>query len=255
MTAPAHEVVALCRKLLRLQKRAATAGEAQAAAHALARLLDKHRLTLAQLEAAGERQPGACTADTDRPLYTWRRVEPWRYRLGAVLCEHYGVATWERRWRKWPGGSPRDSGMYLCGTVEDVALVRELFAWLVPEALRLAAPECRGRGRVYRNSWLEGFVAGLHHQLKLARAAAEEQARAEGQRTAALVLWGEHARRAEEALAAAALGPLNTYTARSQARLRRDAYLGGVEAGAVIHLGGRLAEHGAHADNKPLLPG
>lgn len=219
------------RKLLRLRDRAGTPAEAQAAAHALARLLDRHRIAVAELEAGGSQPAEPFVADKGRPLYEYRRVTVWRRDLGLVLCEHFGVACWVRA-RQRPGHA-RECAMHLCGRPSDIELVRGLYTWLGAEIVRLGECYCSRRGVRFRSSWQRGFVAGVEQQLRSAR----EQAKAESSFAMVLYSRGEDARRYMESLL-----ELQKTCWRSRADTHQLAYLDGLEQGSAIHLGERIAE-------------
>lgn len=169
---PMDRVIEKARRLLRLRDRAATAGEAQAAAHALARMLEKHRITVAELEMRGAGGAEAMVADKSRPLVRYQRLSHWRARLVEVLCEHYGIAFWRRSHVSGTDSKGRirsNHAIHLCGRPSDVATVRHMFAWLSGEAERLGRKECDGKGTIAHNNWRTGFVEGLDEQLKQAR--------------------------------------------------------------------------------------
>jgi hypothetical protein len=181
-----NEIIEKARRLLQLRERAATPGEAQAAARALAKMLDKHRISIAELEMAGEEAAEPMVVDKSEPLVTYNRIAGWRRNLVHVLCAHYGVAVWKRcRSRGWDrrGRMKMAYAMHMCGRQSDMTMVRYMFAWLGTEIERLARQECAGMGAVSHNSWRRGFVIGLDKQLRMARDDASE-----GRSDAALVL-------------------------------------------------------------------
>ena len=167
-----NEVIEKARRLLQLRERAATPGEAQAAARALAKMLDKHRISIAELEMQGNREVEPLLADVDDPLICYNRLAAWKNRLIHVLCKHYGVACWRRgkiRGRAYDGRRKMAYAMHLCGRKSDMDMVRHMLAWLSTEVERLSRQECEGLGTVSHNSWRRGFVDGLDKQLRMAR--------------------------------------------------------------------------------------
>ena len=93
-------LVATARKLIALRDRATTEGEATAAARVLSVFIDKHRISISELEEkSGNREE--CSMDDKAPLLTFRNLLPWRRSLCDTLCDHYGVAWWQRR--TWTG--------------------------------------------------------------------------------------------------------------------------------------------------------
>jgi hypothetical protein len=131
------------RSLKELERRAGTQGEAEAAARAAAALLEKYRLSEAEVEAAGAEPNEACTID-DEGVYSYRRAERWRVDLLNVVSDNYGVACYREtkfgaRADK-PKGRARigfDYKMCLVGRPSDILIVRYLYSWLSVEAVRL----------------------------------------------------------------------------------------------------------------------
>lgn len=161
------------KKLLVLKERAATAGEAKAAAFALGKLLDKHRVSMAELEMTGNAPVESAYADQENPLMEFSKIPNWERNLVEINCKQYGVQWWRRR---TPVGYTSNgkrkftSAIFLCGRSGDMDMVRYMFAWLSTEALRISESECAGKGRRFTNSWLVGFVDGINTQLQAARA-------------------------------------------------------------------------------------
>jgi hypothetical protein len=167
-----NEVIEKARKLLQLRERAATPGEAQAAARALAKMLDKHRISIAELEMRGDRDAEPMSVDEREPLLTYSRLPIWKKDLIRALCEHYGVACWRNgrvRGCDMRGRRRVAYAMHLCGRKSDMAMVRYMFAWLSTETEHLSRQECEGMGSVSHNSWRRGFVAGISKQLRMVR--------------------------------------------------------------------------------------
>lgn len=220
------------RKLLRLRDRAGTPAEAAAAAKALAKMLDKHRLDIAELEAEGKQLPEGFMADEKRPLASWKRIEPWRRDLALVLAEHFGVCCWQQGFRR-PGQCMHHQ-LCLCGRPSDVQLVRGMYHWLGAELTRLCIIYCRGKGRRYARSWRDGFVTGIERQLRAARAeVAETDSRA-------IVLY-DRAREARDYLQEM-FGKLKTHKWSSKNAVDREGYFHGRDRGEAIHLGDRIGE-------------
>lgn len=167
-----NEVIEKARKLLQLRDRAATPGEAQAAARALAKMLDKHRISIAELEMRGDQDAEPMSVDEQEPLLSYRRLPIWKKNLIRSLCEHYGVACWRvGKWNSYDGRGRRrmDYAMHLCGRKSDMDMVRYMLAWLSTEIGHLSRQECAGMGSISHSSWRRGFVTGLTRQLQMAR--------------------------------------------------------------------------------------
>lgn len=166
-----NEILEKAKKLLALRDRAGTRAESEAAARALSKMLDKYRITMAELETqSGAAEP--IVADDKSPLIEWIHGTAWRQALIDTLCRHYGVASWRvKRLNGFTrsGRKQYTCAVYLCGRTSDVALVRHLFAWLSTELTRVGSTECAGRGFSFKNSWMFGFVEGIDKQLSEAR--------------------------------------------------------------------------------------
>jgi hypothetical protein len=223
------------RKLLQLRDRAATPGEAQAAARALALMLDKHRITVAELEMRDGEHGEPMAADESNPLLTFTRMPRWRSQLIAVLCRHYGVAAWQKSayiGRSMRGRRKLQHAIHLCGRASDVDMVRHMFSWLSAEAERLAHQECVGHGAVVYNSWRSGFVVGIDTQLCSVREAVTEH-----HTEAALVLQSRHQQAAEHL--ASCVKILET-TTHYRFLHSEAAHAAGKKRGESQHLGDRL---------------
>lgn len=166
-----NDIIDKAKKLLALRDRAGTQGEAEAAARALSKLLDKHRITMAELETKQGRVE-SIVANEKYPLIAWERAVAWRRALIDTLSKHYGVAHW--RARKHVGytrslGKRYRTTIHLCGRQSDIDLMRYMFAWLSCEIVRIAEVACAQHGRSFKRSWMFGFVEGLDAQLKASR--------------------------------------------------------------------------------------
>lgn len=227
------------RSLRELERRATTQGEAEAAARAAAALLEKYRLSEAEVEAAGAEPNEACVVD-EEPFYSYRRAERWKLDLIHVLVGHYGVVWYRERTmhgRRARGSRNRASyKICLVGRPSDVFIVRHFYAWLTAEAVRLvpewhpARPTPRAR---LTRSWLLGFVRGIQDQLKSAHA----EVHATGSKTA-LVKLNERLDDAKRYLRA--FDP-NMETIGDRVRkVHMEAYQKGRERGLEQHLGEAL---------------
>ena len=226
-------LVATARKLIALRDRATTEGEATAAARVLGVFIDKHRISISELEEeSGHREE--CVLDKEAPILTFRNLAPWRRRLCDALCAHYGVAWWQQRvWKGRDGrGAIYERSIYLCGRPSDIALVRHTFGWLELEATSLASRRSFRSGRSAKKSFLLGFVAGVAEQLAKGR---------ESIGPAGLVLR-DRVKYAKEHLDAHM--DLKTIPARAH-RFDQSAYEDGRRNGINLHLGKRIEPGGS----------
>jgi len=180
-----QSVLKKVRDLLRLQRRAATEGEAKAAAFGLGKLLTKHQLDLASIEDDVSQTSAMVDAE---PLETFGRMCRWRTELASAVCGHLGVAFWLRtNTSRGPGFFERKVSIIMCGREGDTQAARALYSWLLVESQRICA--AKGYVQKRRNDWLLGFAVGVHEQLREAKkqAAEEHEPNPRGQ-SAAIVL-------------------------------------------------------------------
>lgn len=213
-------------KLLTLRDRAATEGESLAAARALAILLEKHRLTTAEVETASPDQREEIAIDEERPLFIIKRLAVWKHRLLNVLTRQYGCATFRRR-------GMLGNAQHLVGQPSDIAMVRYMWAWLTNE-IECLVRVSPFRGRVARDSFREGFVMGIAEQFIAAKAEAVGSSSSE----AGLVL----ASRFEDAIKHMHKGikGLRTQPVYTTRRVHHGAMNAGKRRGLNHHLGGSL---------------
>jgi len=170
-------IIKKAKDLIALRDRAGTPAESAAAARALAALLDKHRISMTELEMSGSEEKEDIVANRSEPIAVWRRAVTWRRNLISVLCQHYGVAHWHQmavcsqshsRWGL-PLRRNYETSVFLCGRQSDMDIVRYMFAWLSADVTRIGKSYCVGRGRRFSHSWMIGFVGGIEEQLTEAR--------------------------------------------------------------------------------------
>ncbi len=171
-TTSTERLLERARALRALRDGAATKGEAEAAAHALAALIEKHRLDEAEAEGqAGGVPAEEIVVDEIAPLLTYKRMSTetaWRFALLEALAEHHGVAVYRRADHYRRSDTGRRTVTYalvLSGRASDIAIVRYMYAWLEADMDRLGNRE---RSNV-RTSWLLGFAVGIRDQLKAGR--------------------------------------------------------------------------------------
>jgi hypothetical protein len=226
-----EDVIARARKLIQLRDRTTSAGEAQAAAKALAVLLDKHRLEEAEIELGTEPSLSAEGFSVDeKPLASYRRAERWRINLAVVLARHFSVAIWRR-------SVLGKHSIHMCGRLGDVAMLREMYRWLADDIPRLCANECKGEPFAVRWSWRSGFVLGLTESLAAARSAAV----AEHRNAKMAMVLARRAADAEAFLERHLCGTLRASCAqRSGVKADQDAWARGYAAGRARTVGGQF---------------
>ena len=215
-------ILSKVRKLRDLAARSTSVAEAATAAAQADAILQRHRLSEADVEASGA-QPTEAIGEGEEPLWQGgRRSDTVAMRLSAVLSDHYGCVTYTRRDIR--GGRTESISFRIVGRPSDVAIVRYMFAWLRAEIERLAQREA---GPV-RPSFRHGAVSGIKIALT---AAARATVKASGNGAAALVL----ASRSEEARRwLAAVDPDMGKARTPGGNLDPDAFMRGARAGAQM---------------------
>jgi hypothetical protein len=132
--------------------------ESTAAAAAAAKIIDKYRISEAELEMNEPATVGESIELEHEPLFEGIKLSTWRERLAATLAKHYGCAAWINN------GCYHHKAFRLCGRKSDVELVRYMFSWLSVEIDNKAIASCKGMGKNYSNSWRIGAVSGVSAQ-------------------------------------------------------------------------------------------
>ena len=205
---------------LRALSSSANLHEAAAAAAAAERLLLAHEIDEAEI-ARGAHANGAHAnaARAGASLDTLpANVPRWRSHLAAYLARVHGCATWlDPTWDAAAAKATWD--LRIAGRPADIAVTRELYAWLSGDVARLAVASSP-RATV-RNAFAWGAVLGIHQEMERARASAPPAALARVER---------------RITDAAAMAPPGLRSARTPAPVRDgDAFERGRLAGSTLH--------------------
>lgn len=174
------DVIAKVQKLLSLSKNNSNAAEAATAAGIANRLIDEHRLSVADLEM--ESPTKEAVVQDENHIYESGRITAWRASLVHVLTQHYGVAFYNDT--TYSETNRKVSRYRMVGRKSDMEVVRYFYVWLGAECERLSALEAKGQGRVYVASYQDGFVSGIAEQLRLSR----ESLKAESTSTSMVII-------------------------------------------------------------------
>lgn len=215
--------------LYRLQRRAATDGEAQAAAFALGKLLTKHQIDISSLETSEDEERPVLDAV---PLATMRGATTWRIRLAAAICDHCGVSAWVARSTR-----TKATRFMLCGRPTDIEAVRGMYSWLTAEAQRLCVAS--GHKGSHANDWLRGFSLGLAEQLLAAKKDAIGEACRESPGSSVAIVLASKQNEADE-LMQSTFGSMKAHVLRRR-RVCGSVHAEGRANGRSIHLGKSLA--------------
>lgn len=217
------------RKLLALGT-SANEHEAAAAMAAAQRLCEEHRLSLAEVEAAGREQAEAARVD-ETPVARAGRLESWERVLLAALADANGCIAFRGRTLEKgdKGGWRLVQNMFLAGRPDDVEMARHLYAFAHLELVRLWKRDSWSFGAAGRRSWMTGAVHAI--QRKLERANTEARSSAS---TTAITLVDSRVDAASKALHEAA-GKIHKDKASTR-KLDYYAYVRGHRAGSRIDL-------------------
>jgi hypothetical protein len=219
-------IIEKVRKLLALSK-SSNVNEATNAAAIANRLIDEYRLSVADYDdMVGESDP---MMEDPEAVYSTGRIVPWKVRLIGVLAQHYGCATYNSV--TFPKGR-KESHIKLVGRKSDIDIVRYMSGWLMVECQRLSDLEAKGKGKVFCNSYCEGFVAGVSAQLAASRTEAQKAAT-----SSAIVKINS---RYNESVAYLHSQYKLKSGGGSKIQLDRNAYNAGVKQGQNVHLGASL---------------
>lgn len=221
-------IIEKVQKLLSLSK-SSNANEAAAAAAAANKLIDQHRLSVADLEVEGQTEDPL--EQDEGYVYTSGKVTPWKVNLLGYLVQHYGLYHYNDT--DYSGGR-KVSRFRLVGRKSDITVARYMFAWLTVECQRLADLEAKGSGRVYVSSYCEGFVNGVNSQLRLSREEVKKEAT-----STAIVKIDSRGVEARDFTFKMVKG-LRNVKATSHRRTDFSAYQAGKARGEKVHLGASL---------------
>lgn len=220
-------VISKVQKLLALSK-SSSAEEAATAAAIANKLIDQYRLSASDFEEASEEVDPMM--EDDQSIYETGRIVSWKSNLAIMLSKHYGCAIYNSIY--YPNG--RKSTRYkLVGRKSDLEITRYMFNWLVLECSRLAEKEAYGRGRVFANSYCEGFVSGVNRQLNQSR----QEVQANASQTAIIKM---NSRYQESNQFLNDNYKLKKTRASSNSHIDYNAFSAGQSRGQSIHLGSSL---------------
>ena len=219
------------RKLRELATRTTSVAEATAAAAQADAIIQRYRLSEADVEASGA-QPAEPIDSPEEPLWTGGgRTDTVAMRLSAVLAEHYGCASYRVRTRVM--GRTESVTLRLAGRASDVAIVRYMFAWLRAEIERLAQRE----PGTARPSFRHGAVSGISFALDAATKATVRASTGSG---AGAMVLASRAAEAERWLATTE--PDMGKSRPVGGNLDPDAFARGARAGREMSIGAALPE-------------
>lgn len=211
-------------KIKKLLALAASANEAEAelAMQHAQTLMDKHRISMIELEDVAEK-----IIQDQIPLIEAGRIPGWKSQLCMTLCRFNNckIVKYTNQ-----GCGERLTRLMIFGKSSDIDHVRYLLAYIVTQLLRYANFACIGEGHKYKDSWLIGAVQGVSTKMH------------EGRKEAltnlpqyALVKFNKEMQDVED-FVLSTLGKLRKGT-KSQSKLNYDAYGKGHIVGKSLDTG------------------
>lgn len=225
-TAAPESIIRKIQDLLTLAK-SDNLNEATTAAGLAEAMIQRHRLTMADVVAAsGER---AEQVGEGEPLMRGARFALWKQRLAEALSARYGCFLInDCRTRG-------DHALRIVGVASDMEIVRYMLAWIGAEISRLAGAE---HGMSAKNSFCNGAVTAIRQALEAAKKDAEaDHARTQG--TGAAIVLASRYDEAARWFKRFGGGGRITYD-RTPIRGDAQAYERGLVVGGAIHLGQAL---------------
>lgn len=168
-----EEAIRRCKKLAAFKDGRATPHEVAIAADLLQKTLRKYHLSMADLES-GLREEGCIELE----LFVFRRIEPWRVHMVAVIAECFECQVVEKRY----ADGRRAAQLFGMKSDAEVAeyYIQAVIAASLPRAKEInkAMVQMVGNAhaREYLNSYMIGIADGISQQLKGANQTMEEKA-------------------------------------------------------------------------------
>lgn len=175
-----EKILTRVRNLLKLAESGSNENESAAAAAAAQKLIERHKLDAAMLDATGDegRIDEEEVRDCEDPLDRSKSKIAWKGRLASGIARANSCRIY------WRGGT-----IQIVGAPSNVGTVRYLYSYFVREADRLAK-KYAGNGRAWLHAWRVGLADTISARLlsarQEARADALGEARTADQRGVAL---------------------------------------------------------------------
>lgn len=156
-------------KISKLLAMATSANENEAAlAMSMAQtLIEKHKLSLAELsEAEADLVEEEIIVKDEDPLFAGGRISTWKSTLANYISKVNGCKLVKYTHQGHSVGGERGSKLVIFGRPSDISNTRFLLAYAIIQLTRLAP---MGRGKEYANSWYLGAVQGIWQQMSEAK--------------------------------------------------------------------------------------
>lgn len=180
------------RKLMSLADNNSNLNESAAAFAQAQALLSKHRLTMAEVEAASETlQAGEQIIESAKPLYAGERVVRWKSYLASKIADLNSCKMFIRYIRNYYNNK-KESRYVVVGRPSDIEIVEYLFQ-SISSQIEILCKNCMqseglGGGKTFANNFKFAAVETVVERLK----AADQEAKQDYQGSAAMVLIKRH---------------------------------------------------------------
>lgn len=159
--------------LLALSQNSTNAGESAAAAYAAQKLLEKHKLNLAEIELlTGAKQISEEILNCMTPLYSGKRIVAWKSDLAAVLAKFNSC-------KMYVGNEIDRIEFRLIGRQSDIDIVRYMFCSIASQieaASDQALHKGKGAGKTFTNNFKHAAMREVLRRLDEARNEARKKA-------------------------------------------------------------------------------
>lgn len=153
------------RKLLTLASSTNNPGEADVAFTKAQILMDTYRIEMSDIE---EKKQEPYIKDMDNPILFGKRIARWKMSLAVVLATYNNC--YPVTYQGYFGHK-----LILFGRQDDIEHVRWIFGYCIIQLNTYSSVGCLGHDRSFKNSWLNGAVAGIRSKLQEGRRLAAEQ--------------------------------------------------------------------------------
>lgn len=235
MTTTNHNIIERIQKLLSLSKNNANPNEAANAAALADKLINRHQLSMAEIQATSHEQIPVGKHNT--PIYSSCRRTAWKAHLASSLARHYDCALYISYGYE---GKNKTSNYTLVGRNEDCEIAIFMFNWITNEIERLAKKNASGLGHNYSQTYCEGAGVGIIEKLRSEKENLRTEARAEG-KGSALVLLDNKAIEAARKLDQLCPNLRRTAELSGASNKNAMAFSSGREAGKSMNIGKGLA--------------
>jgi hypothetical protein len=157
--------------LLRLAANNTNLNEANVAMAQAMKLAEKYRIEIAAINLDAEAETVEAVEKDFSPFISGGRIRNWKIYLLQAIVKAQGCACYSFRNARSHYG---ETSYYVYGRPTDISIARSMYNWALSELEFIGTLACKGKGKVYANSWYTGAVAGITTALDKGKEAARE---------------------------------------------------------------------------------